>query len=225
MSLIVYQESVLHRLAGKKSSYATLDWLLNEPNRIDINLQNGAGESALMVALEAENLQAAGLLIGSGSDLFVLNKFRETALHIAARKNQVDVLKLMLVSKVCPLNFQDLDGNTPLHCAASRGFLQAVRMLVAVENTLVNLTNAWGETPLHLAVEGGFADIVRILVSHSQCDLEVRNSRFFSATDIVTTFQRKESLQRELLGILSSAMNDRTFSEGTSSSGEFSDSF
>merc|ERR1712029_1010391 len=79
------KESILHRLASRSDPLATsvLEWLLNSYSDVlEINLQNGLGESPLMVAVETGNLKNAKLFLQSGSDLFYHNKFRETALHI-----------------------------------------------------------------------------------------------------------------------------------------------
>ena len=66
---------------------SVLEWLVNSyGDVIDLNLQNGWGESPLMVAMETGNLKTAKLFLQFGADLFSHNKFRETALHIASRK-------------------------------------------------------------------------------------------------------------------------------------------
>ena len=85
----IQQENILHRLAPRTDRLAclVLEWLLhNYGDVIDLNIQNDWGESPLMVALEACNLKTATNLLQSGTDLFLHNKFRETALHIASRK-------------------------------------------------------------------------------------------------------------------------------------------
>jgi len=205
------QESFVHRLASRPDDFSrsVFEWLVQNCPDLNVNLQNGCGESPLMVALEFTNLEMAKLLLRSGADLFIVNKFRETALHITARKNQVEILEMMLTSRVCPVTFKDFDGNTAVHLAASRGFVRAVKLLLQQgANSPLNMPNVMGETPLHLAVEGGFTEIIKMLVSHESCNLEARTAEDCDVLEIAG-WNRRESLQCQIIDILTSAINCR----------------
>ncbi len=66
----------------------------------------------------------------------------------------------MLKKGLCPVNAQDLNGNTALHQAASRGFVEVVHLLVRLACASVSTKNLDGLTPLHLALEGGFVSVM-----------------------------------------------------------------
>ena len=72
-----------------------------------------------------------------------------TALHVAAKHNQRDVLQWLSV------NVTDLDsltptGYTPIHLAAMHGNTECIKVLSAMGAQL-DYRNGEGETPLHLS--------------------------------------------------------------------------
>ncbi|XP_029018713.1 protein phosphatase 1 regulatory subunit 12A isoform X4 [Betta splendens] len=74
-----------------------------------------------------------------------------TALHVAAAKGYVEVLKL-LIQAGYDVNIKDYDGWTPLHAAAHWGKEEACRILV--ENLCdMDLINKMGQTPFDVADE------------------------------------------------------------------------
>lgn len=101
--------------------------------------------------------------IRAKADLYLETKYRETALHIAARKNLFKVVRALLEHD-CPINMQDLNGNSALHLAAGRGYLSVVEVLLENEKTQLNISNKEGLTALHLAVESGFISVVEVTI-------------------------------------------------------------
>ncbi|XP_037553360.1 protein phosphatase 1 regulatory subunit 12A-like, partial [Nematolebias whitei] len=74
-----------------------------------------------------------------------------TALHVAAAKGYVEVLKL-LIQAGYDVNIKDNDGWTPLHAAAHWGKEEACRILV--ENLCdMDIVNKMGQTALDVADE------------------------------------------------------------------------
>lgn len=129
----------------------------------DINVQSADGETPLMTALEAALHTAAVHLIRAGADLFLRNRFHETALHIACRKGLQLPIQCMLSQTICPVDVPDLNGNTPLHLAASRGFVTIVQQLLQYSAVHVQSVNVDGLRPEDLAFEGGFDKIAQVL--------------------------------------------------------------
>lgn len=130
----------------------------------DPSLQNDRGETALHEALERDapgSLDAVTLLASAGTDLSRCTTYRETPLHLAARKNR-PLTVAMLLSNGAPANAQDLRGNTALHLAAGKGYHEVVCLLLARPNIELNAPNKEGLTPLHIAVESGFIKVVRV---------------------------------------------------------------
>jgi len=133
-------------------------------------LQNDRGETALHEALERDapgSLAAVTLLASAGTDLSRCTTYRETPLHLAARKNRPSTVA-MLLNNGAPANAQDLRGNTALHLAAGKGYHEVVCLLLARPNIELNAPNKEGLTPLHIAVESGFIKVVRVSKMYQQ---------------------------------------------------------
>lgn len=130
----------------------------------DPSLQNDRGETALHEALERDapgSFDAVTLLASAGTDLSRCTAYRETPLHLAARKNRPSFVA-MLLSNAAPPNAQDLRGNTALHLAAGKGYHEVVSLLLGRPNIELNAPNKEGLTPLHIAVESGFIQVVQV---------------------------------------------------------------
>ena len=85
--ILVFQDGILHKLVANNAAMDVIDIVLDPEFNYNVNLQNEAGETALMVALENNNEKLALFLMDKpGVDLFVRNKFDETCLHVACRK-------------------------------------------------------------------------------------------------------------------------------------------
>lgn len=135
--------------------------------KADANLQNDRGETALHEALEKNNEAAAeALATTADANLYLETKYKETPLHIAARKNMHKIVPLLL-KHGSPVNAQDLYGNTALHLAASKGYKEVVRILVENGDIQLNVSNKEGLTPLHLAVESGFIYTVEVYTTYT----------------------------------------------------------
>ena len=132
----------------------------------DPSIQNDRGETALHEALERDaqgSSDVVTLLIDSGTDLSRYTSYKETPLHLAARKNRPAIIAKLL-DKRAPPNSQDLRGNTALHLAAGKGYHEVVRLLLAAPHTELNAPNKEGLTPLHIAVESGFISVVEVRI-------------------------------------------------------------
>lgn len=128
----------------------------------DTALKNDRGETALHESLECGALNMATLLI-QHTPTGIRSRYGETPLHIASRKNYVDVVRKLLEDGEDP-STQDAGGNTPLHLASARGFHQTVSLLVTSPLAQLEKSNADGLTALQVAAESGFVNAIRILL-------------------------------------------------------------
>ncbi|KYN02488.1 PREDICTED: ankyrin-2-like [Cyphomyrmex costatus] len=128
----------------------------------DTALKNDRGETALHESLECGTLNTATLLI-QHTPTGITSRYGETPLHIASRKNHVDMVTKLLVHGEDP-GTQDASGNTPLHLASARGFHQTVSLLVTSPLAQLEKVNIDGLTALQVATESGFANAVKILL-------------------------------------------------------------
>lgn len=128
----------------------------------DTALKNDRGETALHESLECGALNTAILLI-QHTPTGITSRYGETPLHIASRKNHVDMVTKLLEHGEDP-GMQDAGGNTPLHLASARGFHQTVSLLVTSPLAQLEKVNIDGLTALQVAAESGFVNAVRILL-------------------------------------------------------------
>lgn len=128
----------------------------------DPSLKNDRGETPLHECLECGALNTAFLLI-SHTPTGIMSRYGETPLHIASRKNYVDMVAKLLEHGEDP-SVQDAGGNTPLHLASARGFHQTVSLLVTSPLAQLEKLNTEGLTALQVAAESGFINAVRLLL-------------------------------------------------------------
>lgn len=88
-----------------------------------------------------------------------------TLLHIAASRNRIDVVKL-LIERGADVNTK---GGwwvvTPLHWAADNGHTEIVRLLIEHGADVNARTEEHGYTPLHWAAGGGHRETVEVLIT------------------------------------------------------------
>ena len=87
----------------------------------------------------------------------------DNALHYAARRGQLYVLRYFIDTIKYKATCQGNHGWTPLHYAAKCGHVETVKYLLTKQTDLLCRTNS-GATPLHKACVGGNIDVVQLLV-------------------------------------------------------------
>ncbi|XP_029106853.1 ankyrin-3-like isoform X6 [Scleropages formosus] len=87
-----------------------------------------------------------------------------TPLHIAAKKNQMDI-GTALLEYGADTSVVTRQGISPVHLAAQEGNVDMVSLLLA-RNANVNLGNKSGLTPLHLAAQEDKVNVAEVLVNH-----------------------------------------------------------
>lgn len=203
------QRTPLHRLAASGCTHLKTFQILLDCGA-DPSLQNDRGETALHEALERDasgSLDAVTLLASAGTDLSRCTTYRETPLHLAARKNRPSTVA-MLLNNGAPPNAQDLRGNTALHLAAGKGYHEVVCLLLARPNIELNAPNKEGLTPLHIAVESGFIKVVRMLLQAETCDLTARTKLSLTPLDLAQQDYRRRS-QPEMSRVLTQELERR----------------
>jgi len=114
----------------------------------------------------------------AGSDPDEVNEYLDTALHLAARANNLDFIKKLL-KEVPTLNLvpQNNKGNTPLHLAASEGFSEIVAFFLRQASISDQIRNIYLDLPLHFAALNGQLDIVKQLVNRNNVNTKGYSGR------------------------------------------------
>jgi hypothetical protein len=157
----------------QKAHEALADWL--EMCGQELGLPYNDDEwDPLQVAAAWGNLDVVRYIIGTGADpnggkhierSFAVPKM--TPIHIAARMNHAEVIKMLGVNG--DVNRQDQWGFTPLHYATVNRNKQSVAVLLE-SGALVMLASKNGSTPLDVAKQLGFEDISDMLASKANLE-------------------------------------------------------
>ena len=148
--------------------------LLLATEKVDINLQDNEGKSALFKACSiGSNTEAVKLLLATKKvDVNLQDDIGETALTEACSNGNTEVVKLLLKMEQVDVNLQNHNGSTPLHIACLHGRTETIKLLLTIEQVIVNLQDHWGDTPLSIACVKGDAKIVKLLLDTGKIDLK-----------------------------------------------------
>lgn len=119
-------QTALH-LAAKQDAYLTWDVL---SCGVDINIRNVNGETPLMCAVNAENLDTVTLLLKNHADVNAVDDQQATCLHLAASKDESGSITQLLLRREPDTEMLDETGRTPLFRAAFTGNDAMVRQLL-----------------------------------------------------------------------------------------------
>lgn len=98
---------------------------------------------------EDKMLDKVSEMFENGKDGNDKNKKGRTALHRAAKKGFLKVVKELLIHPSVDVNMIDKEGKTALHYASQKGYGEVAKELLTVEGINVNITDHLGKTPLH----------------------------------------------------------------------------
>lgn len=131
-------------------------------------------EAPVADAAERGDLEAVRALLRSGADVNTAQSDGMTALHWAARNNDVEIAKTLLYAGATVRATTRLGGYTPLHLA-SRGGHAEVAGLILEAGADPNTFTTTGVTALHFAADADAGGVVAALAAHG-ADLNARDA-------------------------------------------------
>lgn len=123
------------------------------------------GETPLMEASTYAHDDVAVLLLAAGADPNRREQIGVTALHYAARTDNVALVGALLTAGANPNVFDEVSFDTPLHEAAGSSRDPRILQLLLDASAAPYPRNREGKTPLHLAAERGRAGNVAVLLA------------------------------------------------------------
>ena len=137
--------------------------------------------------------EAVKVLLEAGADMMARDNVGRTCIHLAAFKNNINIIRL-LVSKGMDVNIQtSISGHTPLHMVCmvspSNNKVETARVLLEL-GADINAQDGMGNTPLHQACRDRMnPGLIRFLIANG-ANVRALNSQAHTPFDIATEVQR-----------------------------------
>ena len=184
----IYQKkvgSLLKRMPPKKANYllnrASQKIVCMRTGETFIDCRNVEGDSALMLAIKKQDIEAVRLILKYHPSLDVIEyESKEKALHLAAEVGNVEIFKELWNEKKSRDKNADIDepcgkcGYTCLHIATINGNLDMVKFLVE-EKADVNKKSIYGRTTAMLAAANQQEEVYKYVASLPQTDLTIED--------------------------------------------------
>ncbi|KAM4735135.1 LOW QUALITY PROTEIN: inversin [Anableps anableps] len=150
--------------AGKGSDDVICTMLTLAP-RIDINMADKYGGTALHAASLSGHVSTVKLLLEKGATVDSLDVMKHTPLFRACEMGYKDVILTLIKGSAC-VDLVDVDGHTALHWAALGGNAEVCQILM--ENGISpNVQDHAGRTPLQCAAYGGYITCMAVLMENN----------------------------------------------------------
>ncbi|CAA3015689.1 ankyrin repeat-containing At5g02620 [Olea europaea subsp. europaea] len=135
-----------------------------------LSKQNQSGETALYVAAESGRIDLVQEMIKfydlGSAGIKAKNDF--DAFHIAAKQQELGVLKILMEAIPQLLATVDQSNTTALHTAAAQGHIQVVDFLLEKNSSLATIARNNGKTALHSSARNGHFEVVKGILSKEQ---------------------------------------------------------
>lgn len=138
---------------------------------ININTPNKKGETPLWTAITSKKYDLVRLLLDNNANINE-GYNGHTPLTYACKKNDTNLLNLLLQYPQLNVNSTNALGKTPLYIACLHGNFDIVKILL-LHNANINYHNKTGESALWAACKYGYSNIVDLLI---QNNVDVNNT-------------------------------------------------
>ncbi|KAK9754283.1 Ankyrin repeats (3 copies) [Popillia japonica] len=167
-------------------------------SKIDVNIVNKSGITALMAAAEIGNIIIAQTLLENNADINYVNEYGITALYIAALTGNEKLVEMLLHSGA--RENVEISGNAILFRAVEARNITAIKLLMMEPSTSntnldiirnvmsnranINCVNDNGRTPLHVAISLKYLDVIRTLLAYGP-DAHQADKHGFTPLDMI----------------------------------------
>ena len=155
--------TLLHWAAASCWSYSFAPHSVQQ--RARINIQDRDGKTALHLAAESRNFEAAKSLLSQGADILAKDKYGKNPVHVAADSGAKAVLLEFL--KTSHRDFgRDNEGRSLLHFISTWEWPKVLEEYVSTKRPIVDVLDYKRHTPLHYAAIYGTRAILEAFIQY-----------------------------------------------------------
>ncbi len=144
--------------------------IIESSEKIDINKLNFDGVSALHLAVKFKNYKIVKILLDSGANVNILNKYSESPIFEAVRQNDFNMIDL-LKSYGADLNIRNKEGATALMVACQNKYRQESLIKLIKYGCNIMLTDNKGRNSLMYAANNDNGVMMDILIKEAKSNL------------------------------------------------------
>jgi len=163
--------------------------------RVDVNIQDEYGVTALSFACIKGHFKVADILIKHGADVNLCNRNGSTPLHFAANEGHTDLVKLLIENKV-KVNADNKEQQTPLHYACAQGHLEVAAVLLQ-KGAALRAQDKNGNLPLDKAPENFIKKLKEKVPDKFDPQAYLDNAKPTASTSSVGSEQDKVPISNE----------------------------
>ncbi|RWS05653.1 Death-associated protein kinase 1-like protein [Dinothrombium tinctorium] len=130
-------------------------------SRVDLNLPNKHGETAVHIASGLGQFEILKFLHSKGANIHLVDNHGDSTIYWSARQGHTHIIRFLYEHGV-NVDLKNKIGETAIHVAARYGQAEAIEQLCRC-GANINAIDDHGETALHIAVWHGFPKIVHVL--------------------------------------------------------------
>ena len=169
------QKSLLH-LAVLSNDMKMVKFLVDEcGSRLHIEAHDRHRITPFVAAINNENIDIAGFLFNHGADVNSRGEDNWTAMHFAAKRNNMKGLEFLITLKNVNIEARANFGLTPLYLAAFNGKIEATKFLIEKAKAKVMTRDDRNCTILHAAASSNQPEMVEFLITISSIDINAIN--------------------------------------------------
>jgi len=128
-----------------------------------IDKQNKKGKSALIIAIEKQDINLMESLLKHGGNPNLWDKNFDQGTHIALKLNNYKLLKKLLDYKITDINGKNGSSETPLMLAIKENKKDIVALLLS-KNANPDISSIGNITPMLMATENENIDVIKMLI-------------------------------------------------------------
>lgn len=158
--------------------------------KVDVNTQDGSGNSLLHLAVAASNDKMLTLLLDNGANVNVLNESGITPFHLSVTNNSQGLVDMLLKANAAT-DIMNTAGFAAIHTATKANNPVVIEMILKASPTDLKLKSKEGLTPLLVAIESGHFKLIKFYLKR-KANLQAKTNAGLTALQLA---MRSNSLQ------------------------------